>query len=536
MPPKSDSSKSNGLENKLAARVELERLVADVSLSFHVADEGALDKSINEALEAIGKFVGADRSTLFQINYDKEVVTYEHEWVDTGIDSQLEVFDEIPFDAFPWMFKQLEEKEIIEISDPNQLPDEVAATRAVLKDQGVRSVLQVSITDRMSRPIGMLSFDAVRNHRDWREEDRYLLRVVGRALGTAIEKVELIKALSRSERTQRRVLDALPDLIFVIDEDGKILDMSVPPDRELVIPADQMIGTLCWSFLRPGSHPKIEQAMSEAFDTGASEPFEDWVIVLSGNLAHYEGRIVRLTDQQLLVIIRDISARKKSQEAIQRLSSQLTLAEENQRRKLAYRLHDGVSQDLAAASLRLQASIAGRGDDEVTHLREIDGLIQRAIRHTTDLTRSLSPPILYELGLIPALTSLSSELMESSGFDIVLTDDISGLQVDEVLSIHLYRIVRELMLNSIKHSGGEKIQVEIEVDSEAAKVLVSDDGKGMDPKVLELDDRNPARGFGLFSIRQRIEPMGGSLEIQSQKGAMVRVRIPLEPELPEAVL
>ncbi len=530
MHSESEQNKLSPLERELAMRVELEKLVADISLSFHVSNETDLSNAIASALDKIGHLVGADRCSYLWLDYEKGTAAYHQEWCAEGIESQFELLQEVPLDAFPWTAEMILHHDVINHPDISKMPPEAGNEKQIFLQQGVKSILQVRVMGQREKPIGLLSFDSIRSIRTWAEEDQYLLRVLSRILGGAFEQVRLINALSENESTKRKLLEAIPDLIFIIDQEGCVRDMYVQPGRELAFPADKMIGTVCWTFLPPENHEIIKAALEVAFAEGKSEPWEDKIVLPSGRLAFYEGRFVRLGEDRMFTIIRDITSRKKSQEAIQRLSSQLTLAEENQRKRLAYRLHDGVSQDLAAASIKLQACIAEQADNPSTRLLEIDKLIQLAIRNTTDLTRSLSPPILFELGLVPALASLCTSMSDKSEFRITLEENTSQNELGEMLSIHLYRIARELLLNAIKYSEGDTIKMKIEIDSEAATLSVSDNGKGLDPAIMKVENIESRSGFGLFSIKQRLQALKGSMEILNSEGATVNVRIPMQAD------
>ncbi|MBC8367122.1 PAS domain S-box protein [bacterium] len=527
MNSESEQIKPSQLELELASRVELEKLVSEISLSLHVPNEADLDRAIDAALASIGEFVDADRCMLFQIDRENSTAACKYQWCSPGIDQKKLGLNEVPLAPLAWSQRMLIEQGFIAIHDTSKLPEEAKGDQEILQSLGVQSVLMTRVLGRDIQPIGMLSIEAVRGVRLWRDEDRYLLEIVSRILGSALEQVKMIQALSESESITRTILETIPDMIFTIDREGTILNLHVEDKGELILPASELRGALSWDLLRPDCHQKMKNAMNAAFENGTAEPVEDWMDMPSGDRFHYELRYSRLDDKQLLTMVRDISGRKKSEKAIRHLSAQIALTEESQRRKLASRLHDGVSQDLAAASMKLQAYFAKNGDNRPKDLQEIDKLIQLAIRNTTDLTRSLSPPVLHELGLMPALSSLCTELAERSGFQIILEEKITVGMLNEALSLNLYRILRELLLNAIKHSDGNKIRLSIEVDSEAVLVLVEDNGKGIDPTILKLDDTQDRKGFGLFSIRQRLEPLNGSIELWNDKGATVRIYIPI---------
>ncbi len=200
--------------------------------------------------------------------------------------------------------------------------------------------------------------------------------------------------------------------------------------------------------------------------------------------------------------------------------------EEQQRRDLAFQLHDGVSQELAAASIKLQQAISKTENGNALELLEINGLIQEAIGHVQTLTTDLSPPVLYELGISPALSSLAASLSKQFGIVISFDSPAKVAAPGSSLSIHLYRIARELLVNAIKHSGADRIRVTLESNSEFVRLTVGDNGKGIDPKLIEMKPDSSKTGFGLFSIRQRLGPLGGSMDIRNDDGAEVRIRVP----------
>ncbi len=235
-------------------------------------------------------------------------------------------------------------------------------------------------------------------------------------------------------------------------------------------------------------------------------------------------------------VLRDITERKKAekklleyQNRLKSLASQLTLTEEKDRRRFATYLHDQVGQALFISKLKLgtikeQAS----STDMAESLEEIINIIEQTIKETRSLTFELSPPILYQLGLEAALEWLVEQMQEQYGMTIYFEDDKRSKPLDESVLILLFRAVRELLINVTRHAKAQNVKVNTRRDGENIKIFVEDDGVGFTvSKNGSSNHKND--GFGLFSIEERLDSLGGYLEIESEvgRGACVTIIAPL---------
>jgi len=217
---------------------------------------------------------------------------------------------------------------------------------------------------------------------------------------------------------------------------------------------------------------------------------------------------------------------------LRRLASRLTLAEEKERRRIAAHLHDHIGQALAFIKFRLREfqgnAIFGGLEESID---EIMRLLDQTILYTRDLTGEISPPVLYELGLEPALDWLAEQFTQKHRFRVVLRAGDGAPALPEELAVMLFKSARELLFNSLKYSGGEGAEMILARRDATLTLEVRDRGRGFDPAA-----NGPATGdgFGLFSIRERFRGLGGSVRIDSAPGAGCRVTlgVPLPP--PEA--
>jgi PAS domain S-box-containing protein len=201
------------------------------------------------------------------------------------------------------------------------------------------------------------------------------------------------------------------------------------------------------------------------------------------------------------------------------LAGELTLVEQRERRRMARVLHDHLQQLLVGAKFR--AAILGRtGDDVIRNgAAEIEGLLDESIKASRSLTAELSPPILHEGGLGPGLQWLARWMNEHHDLivDLHMEEDILPLVED--VKVLLFESVRELLFNAVKHARVHTASVHVRmIEGRRLHVTVSDDGCGFDPAGLKPAG-TAGGGFGLFSIRERLDLFGGRLDIDSAPGA-----------------
>jgi signal transduction histidine kinase len=185
-----------------------------------------------------------------------------------------------------------------------------------------------------------------------------------------------------------------------------------------------------------------------------------------------------------------------------------------------------VGQSLAAVRVRFAAWKAMKSSPKRRMLlSDIEQLIDSIIEETRTLTFELSPPILFELGLGPALEWLGETLCEKAGVAFEFLDDGHFGKIEEVLASALYRIVRELLVNATKHARAGRVSVSISADDSHICLVVTDDGIGMESDRYEQALRGVSGTYGLFSIRERLHRLNGSLGVESHPGEGTRVTV-----------
>ena len=226
-----------------------------------------------------------------------------------------------------------------------------------------------------------------------------------------------------------------------------------------------------------------------------------------------------------------------SNHRLQALASELTLAEQRERKRLASELHDYLAQILALARIKmsqLRQKVPTEAPAAQQLVGDIDNLLEKAGEYTRSLMAKLNPPVLDELGLPSALTWLAKQMpLHGLMVDVRLSDDRVQLPDDQ--SVLLFQSVRELLINAAKHAGTDRATVALKVDpDQRLRIEVEDRGRGFDPDAMEAKSANGH--FGLFSVKERMQAMGGRLEVTSRpgEGTTVTMLLPLAKSDPAA--
>ena len=219
---------------------------------------------------------------------------------------------------------------------------------------------------------------------------------------------------------------------------------------------------------------------------------------------------------------------RQRSEQLRALASELTLTEQRERRRLAEVLHDDLQQLLVGAKLRLEAMNRGADPDVKVAIRNVQELLDQSIECSRTLTGELSPPILHEAGLVAGLKWLAARMRQKHGLAVELHADEDAVPGSEDMAVLLFQSIKELLFNAVKHAKVNRACVRIGRVNDIIKVTVSDDGAGFDPQAARPKAGKAGR-FGLFSIRERLDLLGGQMEIDSApgRGSRFTLRVPL---------
>jgi signal transduction histidine kinase len=226
-----------------------------------------------------------------------------------------------------------------------------------------------------------------------------------------------------------------------------------------------------------------------------------------------EGTIVDISD-----LVQAEKNLKDINEQLGLLTTELIMTEERERRKISIDIHDNIGQSLALTKIKLESLKHLDSKYEFTIiLDQIEELVNQSIQQARSLMTELSPSILYELGFTEAVEWLGERMEADYGLQVILNDDLKKRTIDEEVQVLLFRAVRELLLNVVKHAGARKAYITLQTVGKNIQITIKDKGIGFDLLNFDETTRETQR-FGLLSIKERIKHIGGLVEIRSGKG------------------
>jgi len=213
---------------------------------------------------------------------------------------------------------------------------------------------------------------------------------------------------------------------------------------------------------------------------------------------------------------------------LRRLSSHLITMQDEERRRIARELHDGLGQELIAAKMMLDGALLNQQSEPSVHEAAVDAgsLIDRAIQQVRNISHLLHPPLLDEVGLLSALQWYLDGFTKRSGIETsleVYPPDFPRLGPE--LETAAFRIIQEALTNVFRHSGAHKGWITLMQRDNRVVVTVRDDGKGIGEPIAELQPGSI--GMGIGGMRQRVKEFGGELRVENvHPGTLVEVVIP----------
>ena len=217
-------------------------------------------------------------------------------------------------------------------------------------------------------------------------------------------------------------------------------------------------------------------------------------------------------------------ALKHSRHELEALSARLVEAQEAERRSISRELHDEVGQTLGALLVDLgQLSKLVSPDDGLVHgqISRIKSAAETAVKSIRDIALLLRPPMLDDLGLVPALEWQGREVSRRGNMEVEVHSENVSEQLPDEVKVCIYRLVQEALNNAATHAEAKNAKVSVVQTADKITVETTDDGHGFDPQRM--------RGMGILGMEERVRRLGGSLTIQSApgKGTNVKAELPV---------
>ena len=368
------------------------------------------------------------------------------------------------------------------------------------------------------------------------------LREARHDLGERNSQINAALHNAESERKRYHELFAFaPDGYLVTDPHGLVQEANHAANRMLAGDEARLTGISLWQFVALEQQAQFEELLQRTRSSGELCDAE-MALRRPGSKCDFPAALrvapVRDGDGSVCALrwmIRDIGDRRAAEHQISRyqgqlraLASDLTITEQRERRRLATELHDYMAQLLVVSRMKvveLDRSI--RSPRAIRLTAEINGVLKEALRYTRTLISELSPTILYDSGF-PAAAQWLAAQMQRHGVKIDFKPLAQPVILPDEIAIILFECLRELLMNVVRHAHTGCARVELSRDGDLLSVTVADDGVGFDTQAWS-EQATAAGKYGLFSVRERLEAIGGQLAITSESGggttAVLNVRV-----------
>jgi len=359
----------------------------------------------------------------------------------------------------------------------------------------------------------------------------------------------------RAEGMLAKIIDGSSIPAFVINKQHIVTQWNTALESLSAIKKGEIIGTdEQWRAFYPEKRPImadliVDRAPSDKIVThyrgkykkselidGAYEA-EDWFPTLrgSGRWLHFTASPIRDNGGEIIGAIEtleDVTERKNAEENLRNYLQEITRAQEEERKRIARELHDDTAQDLVVLARQLDSfvvsAINNLSAEDISYLEGLRQQTERILDGVHRFSQDLRPSVLDDLGLVPALEWLTSDLTEHLGIAVEMKVLGSVRRFPPEMELVLFRIAQEALRNVWKHSGASRAGVTLEFDDSKAILTVKDEGNGFElPE--RMDNLTVAGKLGLAGMQERARLIGGSLRLDSKpgKGTTVTLEVPV---------
>ena len=409
-------------------------------------------------------------------------------------------------------------------------------TREVVAKERVVAQLIIPVKSR-DRVIGTLAV-GVRSQRRFSPDEIEILESIGEEIGVALENNRLYKEqifmaeqLRQSERNYRELFEMAHDAIWVHDMDGNIQTANDAAARMVGYSMAELLNMNVRSFLDEEGL-KVAKEVRQRLLAGEQviQPYEQKLIRSNGSIAFLMLTTSVLArdsrPQSFQHIARDVTEQKRMDENLRFYVQQITRAQEEERKRIARELHDDTAQQLIVLSRQLDKlmSVSPPPMNDMAPVEKLSERVDAILDGVRRFSQDLRPSILDDLGLIPALEWLASDMTEH--FNISVGVDVSGVErrFPPEKELLLFRIAQEALSNVRKHSGAQKAWVSIQFAEKTTVLTIRDTGKGFVPPGRFSDLTGVAK-LGLAGMAERAHLLGGELHITSTPGTGTTITV-----------
>ena len=346
--------------------------------------------------------------------------------------------------------------------------------------------------------------------------------------------------IKESEEKFSKIFQNSPVAIILTRlDDGKVIEANNAIFEITGFKPQEFIGSKTTQ-INVWKNPKDrENYIKILLEKGRVYGYETEFLLKSGEtrICRVYGELIKIKNEDYIMgIIKDINEEKlqeieirEYQESLKELTSELTLIEERQKKEIAENIHDHLSQSLVISKMKLNE--LEQEDELKKYIDEIKFLklhITEALDNSRKISNELSPPVLYQLGIVDTMYWLVHKVKNQYQLEVDFTTNVDSIELTNTELVFIYRSIQELITNAVKHANASLLKIDFKSSTSVFDIEISDNGKGFDSSNLKHRFIKSS-GFGLFAVKERIQNLNGTFSIKSspRKGTKIFISIPL---------
>ncbi len=553
-------------EQQLQNHLRLENVLASIASNYiHNPD---FDAAVEWCLAEIAQICSADRAGLFLLNEKGDTFTIAHRWFRHDSETRHLAPSHLSAQHINWAVRHLEEKGPLIIQSADTLPPEAEPMRCLMKATGSHNLIALPVMLEQ-KVAGFMTFVNFKPSAISTPADIRFLQMAADLTGGVLQRKKAMEAAQERNARLSAILHALPDMMFLLDKEGRFLDGYAHDSGELLMPPEQFMGRTVEEILPPDIASLTMSTIAEVLAIGQVVAYEYVLEIPGRGTRYYEARVAPCEEHTVVAIVRDITERKTTEQFIARANEQLeeALLRAQELAVAAEAASHAKSEFLANMSHEIRTPMNGIiGMAELlmaTPLNDEQRDYLKTLRSSADLLLSILSDIL-DLAKIEAgkmtLEQIPTDLREvahdivklfsarSQQKELTLRAEIAEDIPPAVLAdpMRLRQILANLVNNAIKFTEQGEVVVQVSClrraeESAWVRLAVRDTGIGIPPERLDAifeaftqADSSTTRkhggtGLGLAICKQLAELMGGHIHVQSEvgKGSTFWVDLPL---------
>jgi len=516
-----DISERQKVVSEMDEMIKNQSFISKISYFFlSVLD---FEATVEYTLELLRTYLSCDRICIFEDYDDGNHAVCTFEKLNSFASSTKENHPIVTYKDVPSWKKIISEQGMIIAGTIGTLPPDVS-TKLYKEDTKSIIVFPIYIEDIF---FGYISIETTQYIKVWNQHEIELIKTFSNILASGYERKIYNEKLKESEKKFRNIFNSSSDIIIISDFLGRIKEVNNKATEVLSYSKNELL-RLNLEDLIPAEdrdlfenkiaslHEQISAMTQISLKTKSDKyiPFE-----VSSRQIDYQG------ENCILSTMRDITERKEIEK---RVLSAMILGEEKERDRTSKELHDGLGALLSSINIYVNLILAGQtNDDEKDELlRTIKELVNQTITSAREISNNIRPNVLSNYGLIPSLTSFIEKLNKTGQIEVNFNSKAENFSLEKNIEIIIYRIVNELINNTLKHAQASIIDIEMIQDDRFFHLTYKDNGKGFD--VQTKVNNTFTQSMGLSNITSRLLSIGGYCNISSIQGEGMEAKIKIK--------